>query len=379
MKKLVVLSVVLTLALGLGCGSKPKVIKIGVAGPLTGDQAKMGMDLVNGVSLAVEEWNAKGGILGAKIEIVKGDDRRDPKEANSVAQKLVNDGVVAVVGHFNSSCSIPASQIYHENKVPQISPASTNPQLTQQGFGSVFRNCGRDDQQGSVGAKFVLQILKKKKIAVLHDKTTYGQGLADEFKKALGDSAQVVIYEGIIQGDKDFKAVLTKVKQAKPEVVYFGGIYPEAGLMIKQMKDLGIKADFVSGDGAIDPEFLHIAGDAALGSYLSFGPSVKELPTAKHFIEAYQAKYGDIGPYSIYSYDAANIILTALQSAGKPDGDKMAEEIHKINYDGAVGAIQFDAKGDVLKAPYIFWQVQKVVGPDGKEKLDFVPCKEQAQ
>jgi len=379
MKRAVFVTLVFALALGLGCKSGPKVIKIGVAGPMTGDQAKMGMDLVNGVSLAVDEWNAKGGVLGVKVEIVKGDDRRDPKEANSLAQKLVNDGVVAVVGHFNSSCSIPASQIYHENKVPQISPASTNPQLTQQRFGSVFRTCGRDDQQGSVGAKFVLQVLGKKRIAVLHDKTTYGQGLADEFKKHLGDSAQVVIYEGIIQGDKDFKAVLTKVKQAKPEVVYFGGIYPEAGLMVRQMKDLGIKTDFVAGDGVIDPEFLKIAGDAALGSYLSFGPSVKELPTAKRFIEAHQAKYGEIGPYSVYSYDAANIILTAIQAAGKLDGDKIAEEIHKIKYDGAIGTIQFDAKGDVLKAPYIFWQVQKVTGPDGKEKLDFVPCKEQAQ
>jgi branched-chain amino acid transport system substrate-binding protein len=379
MRKALLVTLVFALALGLECTSKPKVIKLGVAGPMTGDQAKMGMDLMHGVTLAVEEWNAKGGVLGAKIEIVNGDDRRDPKEANSVAQKLVNDGVVAVIGHFNSSCSIPASQIYHENKVPQISPASTNPQLTQQGFGSVFRTCGRDDQQGSVGAKYVLQILKKKRIAVLHDKTTYGQGLADEFKKALGDSAQVVIYEGLIQGDKDFKAVLTKVKQAKPEVVYFGGIYPEAGLLVRQMKDLGIKADFMAGDGVIDPEFLKIAGDAALGSYLSFGPSVKELPTAKRFIEAHQAKYGEIGPYSVYSYDAANIILSALQAAGKLDGDKVAEEIHKIKYDGAIGTIQFDPKGDVLKAPYIFWQVQKVTGPDGKEKLDFVPLKEQAQ
>jgi branched-chain amino acid transport system substrate-binding protein len=379
MRKALLVTLVFALALGLGCTSKPKVIKLGVAGPMTGDQAKMGMDLVNGVSLAVEEWNAKGGILGAKIEIVKGDDRRDPKEANSVAQKLVNDGVAAVVGHFNSSCSIPASQIYHENKVPQISPASTNPQLTQQGFGSVFRTCGRDDQQGSVGAKYVIQILKKKRIAVLHDKTTYGQGLADEFKKALGDSAQVVIYEGLIQGDKDFKAVLTKVKQAKPEVVYFGGIYPEAGLLVRQMKDLGIKADFMAGDGVIDPEFLKIAGDAALGSYLSFAPSIEELPTAKRFIEAYHAKFGEIGPYSVFSYDAANIILTAVQAAGKLDGDRIAEEIHKIKYDGAIGMIQFDPKGDVLKAPYIFWQVQKVAGPDGKEKLDFVPLKEQAQ
>lgn len=362
-----------------GCQKERESLKIGVCGPLTGDQAKMGNDILNGVKLAVEEWNAKGGILGRKIEILPGDDRHDPKEANAVAHKMVNDGVVAVIGHFNSSCSIPASQIYHDANIPQISPASTNPQLTSQGFGNVFRTCGRDDQQGSIGAKFVTQILNKKKIAVLHDKTTYGQGLADEFKKNLSSDATVVAYEGIVQGDKDFKAVLTKVKVVKPEVLYFGGIYPEGGLLVRQMRELGMNAVFVSGDGVIDQEFLRIAGDASLGSFLSFGPSVKELPTAKHFIEEYEKKFGEIGPYSIYAYDAVNIVLQAIQSSGTTDGDKVSEAIHNIKYDGAMGTIQFDGKGDVLIAPYIFWIVDKIKTQDGKEKLDFVPYDKQVK
>ncbi|MCH7760085.1 branched-chain amino acid ABC transporter substrate-binding protein [candidate division TA06 bacterium] len=343
----------------LSCKKEENVLWIGVAGPMTGDQAKMGIDMSNGVTLAVEEWNERGGILGKKIKIIKGDDRRDPREAVNVANKFVNEGVVGVIGHFNSSCSIPASKIYFEFGIPQISPASTNPTLTEQGFDSVFRVCGRDDQQGKVGAEFILNILKKTKIAVLHDKTTYGQGLADELKKnaeALG--ATTVAYEGIIQGDNDFTAVLTKVKTKNPEVVYFGGIYPEAGLLVKQMRHLDLDAIFVSGDGVIDPEFIKIGGDATEGTFLSFGPSVEELPTAKKFIETYTERFGEIGPYSTYSYDATQILLTAISLAKTIDGKKVAEAIHNLRYEGALGAIEFDEKGDVKIAPYIFWVVK---------------------
>lgn len=294
----------------------------------------------------------------------------DPKEAVSVAEKLINDGVVAVIGHFNSSCSIPASSHYHERGIPQISPASTNPQLTTQGFNTVFRTCGRDDQQGKVGADFVSKVLKKKRVAVLHDKTTYGQGLADEFRRNLPPEVQVVAYEGIVQGDKDFTAVLTKIRAAKPEALYFGGIYPEGGLLVKQMRELGLDAIFISGDGVIDPEFIRIGGKATEGSFLSFGPSVEELPTARHFREAFKSEFGEIGPYSIYAYDAANIVLQAIQNAGTTDGAKMAAAIHAIKYNGAMGTIQFDQNGDVLVAPYIFWVVK-----DGK----FVPYQAEAE
>jgi branched-chain amino acid transport system substrate-binding protein len=352
------LAVFIFLALS-SCQKGEDVILIGAAGPMTGDQAKMGIDIANGVTLAVDEWNEQGGVLGKKIKIIKGDDRRDPREAVNVANKYVNEGVVGVIGHFNSSCSIPASKIYDEFGIPQISPASTNPTLTEQGFDAVFRICGRDDQQGKVGAKFILDNLKKTKIAVLHDKTTYGQGLADELKKnaeALG--ATSVAYEGIIQGDSDFTAVLTKIKAQNPEVIYFGGIYPEAGLLVKQMRQLEIDALFISGDGVIDPEFIKIGGDATEGTFLSFGPSVEELPTAKKFIDNYKERFGEIGPYSTYAYDATNILLSAISKAGNLDGKKLAEEIHNLKYEGALGKIEFDDKGDVRVAPYIFWIVK---------------------
>ncbi|MEO0225710.1 MAG: branched-chain amino acid ABC transporter substrate-binding protein, partial [candidate division WOR-3 bacterium] len=336
------------------------------AGPMTGDQAKMGQDIANGVTLAVDEWNSRGGLLGKKIVVVVGDDRRDPREAVSVANKMVNERVVGVVGHFNSSCSIPASKIYNEYRLIQITPASTNPQLTEQNFENVFRVCGRDDQQGIVGAKFVLEKLGKKRIAVLHDKTTYGQGLADEFKKnvEMDKSAVVVAYEGIIQGDNDFTAVLTKVKQQNPDVLYYGGIYPEAGLLVKQMRQLGMKTIFVSGDGVIDKQFIKIGGEATEGSYLSFSPPFENKPSARHFIETYKSRYGDPGPYSIYAYDAANILLKAIEKAQSTDYKKLVATIHQEKFEGAIGEIQFDKKGDVLVAPYIFWIVK-----DG----DFVP------
>ncbi|MDH4101060.1 MAG: branched-chain amino acid ABC transporter substrate-binding protein [Nitrospirota bacterium] len=362
MKKLLLAAgaVALSGVLLAGCGKSEKgaagdLIKIGVAGPMTGDQSKMGIDFKNGVELAVEEWNQKGGVLGKKIATVVGDDQHDPKQAVAVANKLVNDGVVGVIGHFNSSCSIPASSVYQQTGIPMITPASTNPQLTEQGFQNIFRVCGRDDQQGRIAADFVVNRLGKKRIAILHDKTTYGQGLSEELKKALGDSIEVVAYEGVTQGDKDFKAVLSAIKTKKPEALYFGGVYPEAGLMVKQARELGIDAVFISGDGTIDTKFIEIAGAAAEGAYLTFSPDPNGIPTAKAFLESYHKKYGEHGPYSIYAYDAANILLNAIQKAGATDGKKVAELIRATPHDGALGKVQFDAKGDVTVAPYVIW------------------------
>lgn len=338
------------------CQKKEEGIKIGVAGPMTGDQAKMGTDFKNGVTLAVEEWNAKGGIFGKKIVTLIADDQHDPKQAVSIANKLVNDGVVGVIGHFNSSCSIPASDVYNRGGIPMISPGSTNPQLTEKGYKGVFRVCGRDDQQGKVGADFVVTKLGLKKVAVIHDKTTYGQGLADEFKKFIAGKVDVVYYGGIIQGDKDFKTVLTAIKEKKPDLIYYGGIYPEAGLLVKQARELGIAVPFMSGDGTIDPKFIEIAGaKAAEGTYLTFSPDPRQIPTARSFIETYEKRFGEIGPYSIYAYDAATILFTAIKEAGTTEGQKVIEKLHSMNFSGAMGSIRFDQKGDVTAAPYVVW------------------------
>lgn len=340
-----------------GCERKEtKVIKIGIAGPMTGDQAKMGMDFRNAVTLAVEEWNAKGGVLGKQIEILVGDDQRDPKQAVAIANKFVTQRVTGVIGHFNSSCSIPASDIYNRANIPMITPASTNPLLTDKGYKGVFRVCGRDDQQGRVAAQFVTKKLKVKKIAILHDKTTYGQGLADEFKKSLAENVRVVYYGGIVQGDKDFKTVLIAVKRVEPDLIYFGGIYPEGGLLVRQAQEIGLKTPFMSGDGVIDPKFIEIAGiKEAEGTYLTFSPDPKNIPSAKAFIEKYEKRFGEIGPYSIYAYDAINIMLTAINNAGTLDGKAIIERLHSDEFSGALGKIKFDSKGDVLESPYVVW------------------------
>lgn len=344
------------LVLFVGCTARsPKGMTIGAVGPMTGDQSKQGLDLRNGVELAVIEWNARGGVLGRKIVLQVEDDRHDPKQAVSVAHKLVNSGAAGVVGHWNSSASIPASAVYHAAGTPMITPASTNPQLTEQGFENVFRVCGRDDQQGRVAAVFVSQVLKARTVAILHDKTTYGQGLAEEFQKALAPEVTVVHYGGITQGDRDFRGVLTTVRAKRPALLYFGGIYPEASQLARQAKELGLTAPMMSGDGTIDQQFIEIAGPAAEGTYLTFSPDPAHIPGATQFLDAYHARYGEHGPYSIYAYVAANILLEGIVKAGTTDGRAVSDAIHRLTHQGALGTIRFDAKGDVLDAPYIVW------------------------
>jgi branched-chain amino acid transport system substrate-binding protein len=354
---MLLLSIIFSLCLTVsGCGKKDETIRIGVAGPMTGQDAKMGADFRNGVSLALDEWNAASGLFGKKIEFLVEDDASDPKQAHAVANKLVNQGVVAVVGHFNSSCSIPASEVYDRAGKPMITPASTSPKLTSQGFKGVFRVCGTDDQQGMVGAQFVRDRAKLKRVAVLHDKTTYGQGLADYFRGALGPLVEVVYYGGITRGDKDFKTVLTAAKEKKPELIFFGGVYPEAGLLVKQSREIGLAAPLMSGDASIDPKFVEIAGEkAAEGSYLTFSPDPKHFPQSREFLEKYRKKYGEPGPYSIYAYVAANIILEAIRDAGTTDGTAITGKLRAREFATALGAIRFNAKGDIAQAPYIVW------------------------
>ncbi len=344
----------------------PKEMLIGVAGPMTGDQSKLGGDLVRGVQLAVDEWNARGGIENRKIRLEVGDDVHDPKQAVSIANKMVNLGIVGMIGHFNSSASIPASSVYHDAGVPMITPASTNPKLTEQGYWNVFRVVGRDDQQGKVAADFAIKKLNAKRIAILHDKTTYGQGLAEEFQKSLkvdpAAGVEVLSFDGLIQGDKDFRGILTALKGKSPDLYFFGGIFPEGGQLVKQAKELGLSAPMMSGDGVIDPKFIEIAGAAAEGTYLTFTADPEKMPHAAEFLKKYKAKYGnELAPYAIYSYDAANILLRALSEAKSTEGLKVAESIRTMKYDGAGGHVEFDDKGDVKKSPYIVW-----ITKDGK-------------
>jgi len=337
-------------------------LKLGLAGPLTGSQSAIGEQVKNGATIAMEEWNEKGGVLGKKVEIVWGDDQADPKQAVSVANKFVNEGVLGVVGHVNSSCSIPASTIYTRADIVHITPSSTNPQLTELGSKTAFRVCGRDDQQGSIAADFIVNFLRKTKVAVFHDKTTYGQGLADEVVKRLKHlGIEPVFYTGIVQGDKDYTAVLTAARQKGPEVLYFGGTYPEAILLARQSKDLGLNTIFMGGDGLFVPEFIEGAGPAAEGAYMSFFSDPERIPEAQPFLKKFREKFPqtkEVGGFTVYSYAATNILLQAIQATGSTDGKKLADYIHNTKFDTALGPVQFDEKGDVLQPFFVFWQVK---------------------
>jgi len=354
-------SLSLLLALGLlgGCASQPgggteaslSVIKIGCAAPLTGDQAQIGIDHCQGVQMAVEEFNASGRLAGTRVEILKMDDQRNPAQAVNAAKKLVSDpAVLGVIGHFNSSCTQPASAIYHGAGMTQITAASTNPDLSKQGFKTFFRVAATDDVQGPKGARFAANQLGVKQLFVIDDKTTYGKGLADAFEKeaaALG--IKVLGHEGITQGDKDFNPLLTKIKPLQPDLIYFGGIYPEGSLLLRQARALGITAPFMGGDGIATHTLVELAGAAASeGTYATMvGGDMKKVPSAAAFVTAYETRYGKLGQWSAYGYDAANILLKAVETADAKTRAGVLTAMRTVpSFTGITGSVVFDEKGD---------------------------------
>jgi branched-chain amino acid transport system substrate-binding protein len=302
----------LGLALGLSvalAGTAAAQVKFGVGGPITGANATFGGQLKNGSQQAVDDINAAGGINGQKIELSFGDDVSDPKQAVSVANKFAADGVKFVVGHFNSGASIPASTVYQENGILQITPASTNPQFTERKMWNVFRTCGRDDQQGQVAGAYILKHFKGKKIAIVHDKTTYGKGLADETKKAINKGGlKEVLYEGINVGEKDFSALVSKIKQSNADLVYWGGLHTEGGLLVRQMRDQGIKAPLMGGDGITTDEFASVGGPGVEGTLMTFGPDPRNNPAAKDMVAKFRAKGYEPDAYTIYSYASVQVM-----------------------------------------------------------------------
>jgi branched-chain amino acid transport system substrate-binding protein len=310
-------------------------------------------------------------VLGRRVVIVAGDDRASDKEAASIAATLCNQGVVGVIGHYNSHCSIAASQIYHQRGVPQISPASTNPRLTEQGYAGVFRTCGRDDQQGKVAAEFALNVLGVKKVAVFHDGTTYGKGLADEFKKALPSATDDKKKEPLVSVVSEQEIPLMRegtvpnygpqldpLLSLQPDLIYFGGNYPEAAVLVRQIKERRIDSRFLAGDAIANSVFLKLGGIAAEGIHFTFGPAVEDMPQAGHFYGSFKARYGELGPFSIYAYDAANVLLEAIRRAGAAGGDSLVKVLRAETFSGALGEIRFDAKGDIMAAPYVVWTVK---------------------
>ncbi len=350
----------LLLAAAAACGPKENTVKIAVAVPLTGDMGTEGQGLRRAVELAVEQENASKR-LPFKLEAVPFDDRADPKEAVNVANLIISDPrIVAVIGHYNSGCAIPAAKVYARGGLPFITPAATNPEVTRQqlspdwsGAKMIFRVVPTDDVQAPFAADYVYNVLHKKRFSIIQDKTPYGQGLAEEFKKkfvALG--GKIVSEDGISVGDKDFKALLTRIDSLHPDAIYFGGLYTEAGLTLKQMKELGMKELFVSGDGTRTGALYDVAGDAADGAYLTMvGTPVELMPSAKRFIEDYKKRWTgsgeDLKPYDIYGFEAAQILFDALAKVG-PDRAKVIEALHQTKHEGIVGTTVFDEKGDTL-------------------------------
>ena len=346
----------------LGVGAQGATIKIGVPVPLSGGNAKMGDDIAKAATLAVEEWNAKGGVLGRKLEIVSFDDACDAQASVTAAHKLVDGGVVAVAGGYCSSAAIPASAVYHDAGVAFVADASSNPKLTDQGFENVFRVIGRDDQQGPYAAGFMMGTLKAKKIAIIHDNTLYAKGLADATKAALDGKpgVQVVFFDAVTPGEKDFSAVLTKVKSLSPDVTYYTGYYPEGGLIAKQFKDLGVPGKFMAGDANNDPTFISEAGPASEGVFVTSTPLPQDQSSAKSFIDRYKKRWNqDPGPYSALEYDAVNVVINAIKQSGSTDRAAIIKAITGTkNYQGATGAINFDKKGDRTSVLYITYIIK---------------------
>jgi len=356
----------------------PTVVKIGLGAPITGPQAHIGIDIRNGTQLAVDDINAAGLTIDGKkitLELIAEDDEANPTKATTVAQKLVDSKVVAVVGHFNSGASIPASKIYSDAGIPQISPSSTNPKYTQQGFKTTFRVVANDDQQGPVGAKFALGKLKPKTIAVIDDSTAYGQGLADTFEAtAKAGGAKIVAREHTTDRDTDFKAILTKIKGRKPDLVFFGGIDPQAGPMAKQMAELGIKAKFMGGDGIQTPNFIKLAGNAGEGTMASMpGLPKDQMPGGAKFLEKFKARFNaEVQLFAPMGYDAVFVFVEAMKRANSTDPARFLPEIGKTDYQGVIGPIAFDDKGDLKNGPitiYVVkdgkWDTLEVVTPGG--------------
>jgi len=371
----------LGLALGLSvafAGQAAAQIKFAVGGPITGPNAAFGAQLKNGAEQAVADINAAGGILGQKIVIQVGDDVSDPKQGVSIANKFAADGVKFVIGHFNSGVTMPASYVYAENGMLAITPAATNPCVTDAKLGPcldnkqarpnlmIFRTCGRDDQQGAVAGDYILKNFKGKKIVIVHDKTTYGKGLADETKKAINKGGlKEMLYEGVNTGDKDFSALVSKIKAANADLVYWGGLQTEGGLIVRQMRDQGVRAPLMGGDGIADDEFAAIGGPGAEGTLMTYGPDPRNRPEAKAVVEKFRAKNFEPQAYTLYSYAAVEIIKQAAEAAKSLDPKKVSAQMYSgQKFKTVIGEISYDKKGDVGRVDYVVYRWQK--NPQGK-------------
>jgi branched-chain amino acid transport system substrate-binding protein len=335
-------------------------INVATIGPVTGQYASFGEQMKRGAELAVKDLNAKGGVLGKKLNLIVADDACDPKQAVNEANRLANNGVKFVDGHFCSGSSIPASAIYNENGILQITPASTNPKLTddaaEKGWNNVFRTCGRDDAQGIVAGKYIAEHFKGKAVAILHDKTPYGKGLADETKKAMNAAGlKEAMYEATNADDKDFSALISKMKQANIALFYLGGYHTQAGLLIRQAREQGFNAQLMSADALVTDEFWSITGPAGEGTIMTFPPDPRNLPSAKAVVEEFKKQNYNPEGYTLYTYAAMQVFAEAATKAKSVKIEDLSKALHGNKYETVLGTLQFDKKGDVLDPQYVVY------------------------
>lgn len=336
-------------------------IVIGVAGPMTGAYASFGAQMQRGAVQAVADINAKGGVDGQKLKLRVGDDACDPKQAVSVANDMGDAGAVFVAGHYCSGSSIPAAAIYADEGIIQITPASTNPALTDHRAGpGIFRLCGRDDQQGKVAGDYLATHFKGKNIAILDDKSAYGKGLADQTRDELHKrGVKEKMDESYTAGEKDYSALVSKLKRAAIDVVYLGGYHTEAGLILRQMREQGLKAQMLSGDAMNTQEFWSITGKAGTGTMFTFAPDPRMQPEAAKVVEEFKKKGIDPEGYTLYTYAAIQVWAKAAQDAGSPDPAKVIPKLDAETFQTVIGKVKFDAKGDDATAGRYVWYVWK--------------------
>jgi branched-chain amino acid transport system substrate-binding protein len=349
---------VAAIAASCGGGEEDKSTPVAVVGPITGQYASFGAQMKNGGELAVEDINAAGGVLGKKLDLEFGDDACDPKQAVAVANQMTGNNVALVAGHYCSGSSIPASKVYAEANIVQISPASTNPAFTDNRAGpNIYRVCGRDDQQGGVAGKYIASHFSDKKVAFVHDKTAYGKGLADETKKAMNEAGkQEAMYEAITAGEKDYSALVSKLKQANIDLVYFGGYHTEAGLIIRQMRDQGMNTILMGGDALITQEFWSITGPAGEGTLMTFSPDPRKNPAAAEVVKRFKDKGIEPEGYVLYTYAALQAWKQAAEKAKSIESADVVKAMNDTEFDTVIGKFKFNEKGDPNLPPYAVYR-----------------------
>ena len=352
----------LAVATALGASSIVQAdVKIGVAGPMTGANASFGEQYMKGAQAAADAINKTGGVNGEQIVLVAGDDACEPKQAVAIANRLADqDKVAGVVGHFCSSSTVPASEVYADAGVLMITPGSTNPTVTERGLPAVFRMCGRDDQQGIVAGDYIVDVLKGKKVAVINDKDTYGKGLADATSAQLTKrGVKPILEEGLTRGEKDFSALVTKIRSVNADVVYFGGLHPEAGPLVRQMREQGLKdVTFMSDDGIVTDELVTTAGGAQYvdGVYMTFGADPRLLPDSKAVVDEFRKSGYEPEGYTLYAYASLQALAAGFNGAKSNKGEDAAKWLKANPVKTVMGEKAWDSKGDLKVSDYVVYQ-----------------------